>query len=493
MEATDTRPTIDSGQGTVQIQQSKPSIAKAKHVSLPGSAGKPRIVRKNSKLESDEYMAAAIGDTAWLKQSLRDGRDATTFDKNGLAAIHLAALHGRLDSVKLLVEKYGVDVNLPSSTGWRPIHLAINNRTGKRALQCVEYLLQKEADPSVLNDDDLTPAHQAAIEGTVKCLQAVINAGGLIDTRDVKGHLPIDYAKLWGNRDCARILTTEMWRQEKEQEAYEMEKLLFLKQLQDEVDEEEDEVQKAIRKEEADQAFSDWLERKHLPRSPSIRGDSAKKEQRAKKKDQSKAKPQEKLYKPNSAVKQDRALKRTEFESDDERRIKVWNKKEPKALHAITEGKGKSPQSQMAQRSPAPPRLAPLAIHDTKQLAVYDERVGSAAGYSESSMPKLPEEIIDRVMTGKPNPHDRPLVFKCKNIIDVQQKKFLPIDKRPKAKYTCISPMTFLQISSQVMLMCCFNRGVYLPICLRHIVTVVVYQHQIGQCSTAMTDRELQP
>lgn len=30
----------------------------------------------------DEFMAAAIGDTAWLKQSLRGGKDASRFDRN---------------------------------------------------------------------------------------------------------------------------------------------------------------------------------------------------------------------------------------------------------------------------------------------------------------------------------------------------------------------------------------------------------------------------
>ena len=55
-----------------------------------------------------------------------------------------------------------------------------------------------------VNDDELTPAHQAAIEGSVNGLQALISAGAKIDIPDSKGHLPIDYAKLWGHRKCAR-------------------------------------------------------------------------------------------------------------------------------------------------------------------------------------------------------------------------------------------------------------------------------------------------
>ena len=66
----------------------------------------------------------------------------------GLSALHLSAIHGRLSCLKLLIEKYKFDINLPSSTGWRAIHLCISNQTGKRAMQCLEYLLEKKADAS---------------------------------------------------------------------------------------------------------------------------------------------------------------------------------------------------------------------------------------------------------------------------------------------------------------------------------------------------------
>ena len=67
----------------------------------------------------------------------------------GLTPLHLAAIHGRLECLKLMIEKFKVDINLPSKTGWRPIHLVISNQTGKRAYNCLCYLLEKGADPSV--------------------------------------------------------------------------------------------------------------------------------------------------------------------------------------------------------------------------------------------------------------------------------------------------------------------------------------------------------
>ena len=47
--------------------------------------------------------------------------------------------------------------------------------------------------------------HQAASEGHVQCLKALIEAGGKVWEKDDRGHTPIDLAKLWGHRKCARF------------------------------------------------------------------------------------------------------------------------------------------------------------------------------------------------------------------------------------------------------------------------------------------------
>lgn len=107
---------------------------------------RPRFANVNEKkIADDEFMAAAIGDVEWLKQSLREAKGQINFDKNGLSALHLAAIHGRLECLKLLIEKYKYNINLPSTTGWRAVHLSISNQTGKRALECLKYLVDKKS------------------------------------------------------------------------------------------------------------------------------------------------------------------------------------------------------------------------------------------------------------------------------------------------------------------------------------------------------------
>ena len=56
------------------------------------------------------------------------------------------------------------------------------------------------------NEDGITPMHQAASEGHVQCVKALMEAGGTIDGLDCRGHKPIDLAKLWGHRKCARYV-----------------------------------------------------------------------------------------------------------------------------------------------------------------------------------------------------------------------------------------------------------------------------------------------
>ena len=52
---------------------------------LPSSkpARRRKIVTKSDKkIADDEFMAAAIGDVEWLRQSLRDARGKINYDKN---------------------------------------------------------------------------------------------------------------------------------------------------------------------------------------------------------------------------------------------------------------------------------------------------------------------------------------------------------------------------------------------------------------------------
>ncbi|XP_072022874.1 uncharacterized protein [Amphiura filiformis] len=421
-----------------QVEISKPVENSTRMTKQPKAKLSPFVAQRAKRhrpvgalTDNDEFMAAAIGDTAWLKQTLKTGKDPSQYDKNGLAALHLASLHGRLDCLKLLIEKYNVDVDLPSTTGWRAVHLAINNRTGKRALQCLQYLLDQGANASLVNDDELTPAHQAAIEGSVNGLQALINAGAKINIPDSKGHLPIDYAKLWGHRKCARILASESWRQDKTTHLAELQKLEELKLLKHEDDLDKEEVTLAEKEFFGQVSFTNWLDDKGLDKKstgPTSYSDCSRHEDEAYIPTTESISTKRSTYQPNSvARKQPKAVPDEQYnllKPPPQRTPRTRNTQPTQANSKTVKFEETSPthtQSSKKGRKTQTPSIRTSAPDESLSTMRLDS----------APMPNLPQDIIDRDLFEKPSPHDRPLNFKCKNIIDAQHRRLYPDDCKP--------------------------------------------------------------
>ena len=225
---------------------------------------KKRQIRliKDRNLPRDEFMAACVGDTKWLHYSLRDGHSPNLFDKDGLAPIHLAALHGKLDCLKLLVENYDVDVNVVSKTGHCPLMLAINKKNGPAALQCMKYLLDQGADLECANRDGETVVHQAAAEGLEDCLRFLLERGADADLKNIRDKTAHDLAKIWGQRICARMVQKKVWDHEKDYSAIERMKLL---QMQREFQMLQQEALHQIMNEHdffGNVSFNNWMEQK---------------------------------------------------------------------------------------------------------------------------------------------------------------------------------------------------------------------------------------
>ncbi|KAL8206481.1 UNVERIFIED_CONTAM: hypothetical protein K2H54_005078 [Gekko kuhli] len=171
----------------------------------------------------------------------------------------------------MLVEKYGVSVDSASLTGWRPIHLVMNKESGNRALECLQYLISKEADVNIQNQNGISPLHKAASEGRTDCVKLLIEAGADVHLKDTEGQEPLDLCKMWGHRGCSKYLASAMWKIDKRNLAREVWRL--------------DEIKKECRAKQEESlrrrqmeldhfnnlVFSEWLGKKHLPRpSPRV-------------------------------------------------------------------------------------------------------------------------------------------------------------------------------------------------------------------------------
>ncbi|KAM9330315.1 ankyrin repeat domain-containing protein 53 [Gastrophryne carolinensis] len=148
----------------------------------------------------------------------------------GFTALHVAAWHGQLQCLKLLIEHYKVDVNLPSRDGWRALHSVLRQKNRSRAKQCLQYLLQQGADINVQSESKATPLHQAAREGLQECLALLVEKGADVHAKDSDGNRPIDLCKIWCHRACARYLQNAMWKKEKDELAVELKKMEDLKE-----------------------------------------------------------------------------------------------------------------------------------------------------------------------------------------------------------------------------------------------------------------------
>ena len=144
------------------------TASKLSHVGTPRKSFKIVKPETLKRANNDAWMAAAIGDLEWLKNSLKISTEIV-FDKNvnvshyviffdefrvcfifkGFATIHLACIHGRLNIMKYLIEDQKLDINLRSSQGWCPLHLCINNQIGAKAVECLKYLIEQGADINV--------------------------------------------------------------------------------------------------------------------------------------------------------------------------------------------------------------------------------------------------------------------------------------------------------------------------------------------------------
>lgn len=116
------------------------------------------------------FRAARRGDTQTLKVCQKNGAHLEVRDKTGATILHWAALEGREDTVRWLLDQ-GLSPNLTEhSTGY-------------------------------------TPLHMAALRGQNRVVTLLLNRGADPDSRDLTyGNTPLFWAGAYGHLDTVRIL-----------------------------------------------------------------------------------------------------------------------------------------------------------------------------------------------------------------------------------------------------------------------------------------------
>lgn len=149
---------------------------------------------------------AYYGDVSAIKFLLANGASLQSLgDQFGLNA---ACFHGHWRLCKFLIER-GADVNQAlSDTGETPLHSALctTNRLGHNLI--MKVLLAHGANPNSVTKNSVetggfmrdcrtkgeTPLHRAAAFGDQEAIQLLLDAGAVIDAKDMNGDSPLSWA-----------------------------------------------------------------------------------------------------------------------------------------------------------------------------------------------------------------------------------------------------------------------------------------------------------
>mmetsp|Transcript_80265 Transcript_80265/g.159531 ORF Transcript_80265/g.159531 Transcript_80265/m.159531 type:complete len:827 (-) Transcript_80265:512-2992(-) len=134
---------------------------------------------------------------------------AVGVDKFGCSSLHVAALGGHEEAVRVLLSTADfvamIDARAAGMGGATALLLAASR--GEETEAAAAALLEAGASPSVLLSGDVSGAHLAAWSGSAATLQRLITAApSLLDATSRAGLSPLEYAALGGHEACVQML-----------------------------------------------------------------------------------------------------------------------------------------------------------------------------------------------------------------------------------------------------------------------------------------------
>ncbi|MGB0894308.1 MAG: ankyrin repeat domain-containing protein [Parashewanella sp.] len=152
------------------------------------------------------HKAAAYGNSACIQiinPYLPD--EKCHLPKSGHTPLHIAALHGNLDTLKALCDSRRGFVNKVSFDGYTPVSLAAR----KGRLECLRHLSNIGADLSIsTKDTSRTPMHFAALHGHKECVMWLMNQGADPSIFDKSERTPLRLAMDSGQHEVVNYMDT---------------------------------------------------------------------------------------------------------------------------------------------------------------------------------------------------------------------------------------------------------------------------------------------
>ncbi|KAI3868638.1 hypothetical protein MKX03_013148, partial [Papaver bracteatum] len=122
-------------------------------------------------------------------------------DDNGIGVIHFAAVEGKLNVLKYLIEELKLDVNMKDLKGRSPLlHATVAGH-----MNVVEYLLGQGADPKTSDPKGYSPLHCAGEKGYTDILTKLLSRGVDVNGASENG-TPLAHAAAHGRLEAIQIL-----------------------------------------------------------------------------------------------------------------------------------------------------------------------------------------------------------------------------------------------------------------------------------------------
>ena len=154
-----------------------------------------------SAFAGEIHDAAQVGDLAKVKSLVGKNHDIlSSRDDRGITPLYYAALNGRTEVVKYLIER-GADVNETLSNRMSPLHVAAS-----KYKEIVLLLVNNGADVNLNSYDDSSPLHSAAYSGNIEIAEILLNKGAKINTPDNEGETPLSEAVFGKHKAMVELL-----------------------------------------------------------------------------------------------------------------------------------------------------------------------------------------------------------------------------------------------------------------------------------------------
>lgn len=153
---------------------------------------------------ADIYEATIAGDLDSVKKFLTSNKNLlNTHSRDGFTPLGFAAFFNRPAVVKYLLEQKA-DANAASNNDFKvaPLHSSV----AAKSLEITQMLLDHGGKPNVMQQNDVTPLHEAAHNNTPDIVKALLKAGADRDFKTKDGKTAMDYAVEIDSREIIDLL-----------------------------------------------------------------------------------------------------------------------------------------------------------------------------------------------------------------------------------------------------------------------------------------------